>query len=149
MPAACAALQRVGHLQRVLEHLRHAQPALGNQVDQRFAGDVLHHHELGVAFGDDVVNGDDVGMIQRGSGLRFLDEAAAALRIAGARGGQNLDRDEAVEAGVLGLVDLAHASGAEFFQKLILENSSADHSGSFFRKGEPPEGNFLVCHNQR
>ena len=42
-------------------------------------------------------------------------KAAAALGIAGAGAGENLDGDKPVEAGVLGLPDFAHASGAELF----------------------------------
>ena len=120
-------LQGVGHLDGVLQHLRNAQAALGNQIDQRFALHVLHHHEFGVAFRNDVVNGDDVGVVQRGGGLRFLDEAAAALGIARAGAGENFDGDKPVEAGVLGLPDFAHASGAELFQELIVVDSFPDH----------------------
>ena len=76
-------LQRVGHLHGVLEHLRHAQAALGNQVHEGLALHPLHHHQRIRAVVENVVNGDDIGMIQRGRGLRFLQEAAAALGIGG------------------------------------------------------------------
>ena len=79
----------------------------------------------------DVVNGDDVGVIQAGSGLRFLDEAAAALRIAGFRAGQDLDRDDTVQPRVLGLVDIAHAAGAQFFKELIMRNDPANELHCF------------------
>ena len=81
-----------------------------------------------VAFGDDVVDGDDVGMVQRGGGLRFLDEAAAALGIARHFRRQHFDGDKAVEPRVLRLVDIAHAARAQLLEQLVLKNSFADHA---------------------
>jgi len=49
-------------------------------------------------------------MIERGGRLRFLDKPQAALRINQGGRSQNLDGDEAAQARVLGLVDLAHAA---------------------------------------
>ena len=128
MPAACAAGQRIGHLHRVFQRLRHAQPALGNQIHQRLAADELHHHEFRIAFGNDVVDGDDVGMIQRGSGLRFLNESAPALRFAGVGDRQYLDGDEAFKTQVLGLINLAHSARAQLLEKLIVSDDLAIHS---------------------
>jgi hypothetical protein len=43
----------------------------------------------------------------------FALEAGFEVGIRGERGGQNLDRDRAIEARVFRLVDLAHAAGAD------------------------------------
>jgi hypothetical protein len=60
----------------------------------------------------EVVNGKDVGMIQRGDCLRLLLKAPQALGIAGESCRQNLDRNFAVQARVAGAVDLSHAARA-------------------------------------
>jgi hypothetical protein len=60
--------------------------------------DEFHHDEIDAVGGLDFVNGDDVGVIQRRSGLRFLDKASPTVLIFEAIGGQNLDRHVAVEA---------------------------------------------------
>ena len=114
--------ESIRHLAGVLDGLWYGQAFFGHQFEQGFAGHEFHHHVLGFAVVNDVVNGDDVGVVKRGSGLGFLDEAAAALRIAGHAGGQHLHGDEAVETGVAGFIHLAHAAGAEFFEELILQN---------------------------
>ena len=84
--------------------------------DQRIdalAGHVLHHDEVVILGGVDLVNRDDVRMIERRCGLRFLDEAAAAALIRHAIGGQHLDRDVAPQPWVARAIDLAHAPGAD------------------------------------
>ena len=52
-------------------------------------------------------------MIERREQTRFASEARAALRIGREVLGQDLDRDVAIEPGVAGAIDLAHAAGAQ------------------------------------
>ena len=52
----------------------------------------------------------DVRVTQAGDGLRLALEARAAVRVGAELGREDLDGDGAVEAGVAGLVDLAHAA---------------------------------------
>jgi hypothetical protein len=52
----------------------------------------------------DVIDRADVGMIQRRSGLSLPPEAGQRLRVAGDILGQELERDETVQPGVLGLI---------------------------------------------
>ena len=44
------------------------------------------------------MDGNDVGMIQRGGGLGLLEKAAPALGVGDTFRRQNFDRDKAVEA---------------------------------------------------
>src|ERR1700722_17776307 len=67
-------------------------------------------------------------MVQRRGRLRFLDETAAAVGIAGVVAGQYFDSDKPVQARVLGLIDIPHATGAQLFDELILQDSSTDHN---------------------
>lgn len=55
----------------------------------------------------------DVQVCQARDRLRFAVEAGAAVGVSGDAGGKNLDRHGAIEARVVGLVDLADAPGAD------------------------------------
>ena len=57
--------------------------------------------------GSDVVDLADVWMVDRGDGARF------ALKPAVVVGDQPLDRDRAIQASIVRLVDLAHTAGAD------------------------------------
>lgn len=93
--------------------------------------DRLSPHQLHGDEGDAAVllhgeDGDDVGMVERGDGLRFLLEALAA------RGGghlrrQDLQRNLPAELDVFGDVDLSHASGADLLQDPIVGEGPPDH----------------------
>ena len=61
----------------------------------------------------DVVNGADVGMVQRGCGARFALEALASLGILRQFFGKELQRNAAAEALIFRLVDHAHSAAAE------------------------------------
>src|SRR5271154_6324290 len=60
-----------------------------------------------------IVNGEDVGMIQRGDGLRLLLEAPQSLGIAGESSRQNLNRNVTVEPRVARPIHLAHAARSD------------------------------------
>jgi len=66
-------------------------------------------------------------MIQAGGSLGFLEETSPAIRIRGQARRQYFDCHHAVQASVLGFVDFAHSTGAEFLKQLILEDCLADH----------------------
>ncbi len=74
----------------------------------------------------DVVDGADVGMVERGGGAGFALEAFEGLRIASEIVGEKFERDEAAEAGVFGFVDDAHAAAAEFFDDAVMRDRLAD-----------------------
>ena len=58
------------------------------------------------------MQGADVGMIQRRNGARFALKALLQIGVGRKMRRQNLDGNGAVEAGVLGAIDLSHTSGA-------------------------------------
>ena len=61
----------------------------------------------------DVVQRADMRVIERGDRPRFALEPFAELRIRCERRRQDFDRDDAIQPGVAGLVDLAHAARTE------------------------------------
>ena len=98
----------------------------GDAVLQRHAVQKLHGDEGLAVLLADVVNRADVGMVQRGRGLRFALKTVERLRIARDIFGQEFQRDEAVQARVLGLVDDAHAAAAELFDDAVVRDGLAD-----------------------
>ncbi len=77
----------------------------------------------------DVVERADVRMVELRDRAGFAVEPLAELRISGEGFGQDLDGDDAIEARVAGLVDLAHAAGAEGGEDLVRAEARArrDH----------------------
>ena len=70
-PRRVGRAESVHNLAGMTDYLRHAQAARRDQFQERDASDIFHHHELRIAVGNDVVNSDDVGMVERGRGLRL------------------------------------------------------------------------------
>lgn len=60
-----------------------------------------------------------MGVRQAGDSFRLTLEAALAIRISGSVGGEDFDRDGAIEAGVEGLVDFTHPPGANRAEDLV------------------------------
>jgi hypothetical protein len=80
-----------------------------NQPVERLALHVLHGDEVDALGLIDVVDGDDVGMIQRRSCSGLLNKPPPAVGISHALWGQHFERHHAAELGVFGLVDHTHA----------------------------------------
>jgi hypothetical protein len=78
----------------------------------------------------DLVNGDDVGVVQRGRGARFLHEPPGALLIANEMRRQHLQRDTAAEHRVMGLIDLAHAARPEWADDLVVRDNRTRFDGA-------------------
>ena len=66
-------------------------------------------------------------MVERGSGLGFLNEAAATIEVIQTGAAQDLDGNEAVEARVAGFVDGAHPAFAQFRDYLVVGEPTANH----------------------
>ena len=73
----------------------------------------------------DVIDGADIGVIEGGGGLGLALEALQGLMVLGHIIGQELERYETVELGVLGLVDHAHAAAAQLFENPVMRNGLA------------------------
>ena len=91
-------VERIANLRGILQRLIERQRAF-----QRRALDVLHHQVIR----SDIVQLADVGMIQRRDGARLALEAFAEFGLG------DLDRDDAIQARVVGFVHLTHAARAD------------------------------------
>ena len=101
-----------------------------DQVLERLAAEAFHHDE-GMAFMlADLVNGADVGMIQRGGGAGLAAKTLEGLRVLGRIFGQKLQGNEAAELSVLGLVDDSHAPAAKQVENPVVRDCLSDHGRS-------------------
>ena len=77
----------------------------------------------------DSVDLRDIRVIEGRDDLRLALEAGEPFRVFGKRGGQNFDRDLAIEACILCAKDLAHSAGAQRREHLVAPKTSSrgDH----------------------
>ena len=113
----------------MFEHLveRFQQPAVDRlaQVDPL---EQLHRHVKQPPLLPEVVHGHYVGVVEQGRGLGLALEALERLVVGAEPGGERLERDEAVQDRVVGLVDLAHRAAAELADDRVLANPLAIHA---------------------
>ena len=82
-------------------------------LGERLALQELHDQEVGAVLMADVEERADVRVRERRDGLGFPIETQPCVRIAGQGRREDLDRDGAVQARVVRLVDLPHPPGAD------------------------------------
>jgi hypothetical protein len=75
----------------------------------------------------DVINSADIGVIECGGSLRLALEPFQGLPVLGEFFGQELQGDGALELGVLGLIDHAHAAATEPLNDAVMRDGLADH----------------------
>ena len=92
---------------------------------ERLAFEVLHHQKVVVRVGPDVVQDADIGVIEAGDRLRLAVEALFHFRILREMRRHDLDGDDPVEAGVLGLINLTHAPGPNRAENLVRTQTCA------------------------
>ena len=112
-PDGVGRAERVGDLRREVDSASHRQRPSIDLVPKCSPLDELGDDERHVSFEVDIVDGDDARMIQCAGGTRFLEEPAAALGIRGHCGGQDLQRDIAVDPRIVSEINLAHSAGAQ------------------------------------
>lgn len=95
-------------------------PPLPDEVPEILALQQLHDDEESPVILAEVMHGHDVGVAQPGARLRLTEEAGAELVRDGGLAGDELERDEALQYGVVGFEDHAHATAADPFENLGL-----------------------------
>jgi hypothetical protein len=104
---------RVDQRQREARELPRRQAASGDQAGERLALHQLHREEVDAVGVLDRVDGDDIGVVQRGNRLGLALEAPEAVGVGRHLQRQDLEGDTAVQPGVFGGVDLTHSAFAE------------------------------------
>ena len=87
---------------------RLAQMLVERDAVEQFHGDIGKAVRLA-----DVVDGDDVGVRERAGGPGLAQEAADQADILPELGLQHLDREDAVDAGIVGAIDVRHRAFAD------------------------------------
>ena len=75
-----------------------------------------------------IVNGQDIGVVELSGCACFLFEAAQAIGVAEKRTGQNFDGDLARQPLITRAIHLAHTTGADLLQDLVVGELFADHA---------------------
>jgi hypothetical protein len=125
--------QRVGGIQAISnfdaerEQCLQFHGTVADDVLQRRAVEVLHDDERLAILLADVMNGADIRMVERRSGFSLAAEPPQGLRILSHIFRKELQSDEAVQAGILGLVNDAPTAAAQFVDDAVMRNGSADH----------------------
>src|SRR5438067_546640 len=131
-PGSMSSRERTGDLRGDIEDFCELHRRVSHALAQRlaideFSGDEMYALPYGWATAPlvDLMNGDDVGMIQGGSGLGLLDKALHSIRVSSNVSGQHLQRNLAIEFGVLRQIHLAHPALADLRADLIAAESCA------------------------
>ena len=125
-PLAMGGVERVSDQDAVAKDLIQRKGAVDKAAFQRLPFKVLHDQEVDVAVLTDIVEYTDVGVRQRRNGP-FALEAVPTIGILTVVAGQGLDRHRAIQSGVTGLVNLAHAARADEGQDFVRAQPCAWH----------------------
>jgi hypothetical protein len=77
----------------------------------------------------DIMQGANVGMVQRRNGVGFAIKTLLSLGIVREMTWQDFDRDRTVQASVLRSIHLAHTAGADRHEDLIRAKAGAGRKG--------------------
>ena len=121
-------VERVGHLDRVVEEPIGGHGAAPDHVLEGFPLHHLHHDE-GLPFVlPDVVDRADPGVVQARRQARLALEALESGCVGGEPLGKELEGDLATEVAVGGGVDDSHPAASELLQDPIVTDRLAAHS---------------------
>src|SRR5262252_6988614 len=85
----------------------------------------------------DLVNGQDVRMVERGSRFRLAFETSQAIRTLSEVAGQYFERDLAFESDVLGQEDFSHTAPAKRADDLVRPDAASDRRLIEIISGQP------------
>jgi hypothetical protein len=126
-------IQRVGNLDRQTKQDFDLDRSSGDAMFQGHAIEKFHGDERIAGLFTDVMDGADIGMVERAGGLSLALEAVQGLGIASDLIGKKLQSDEPVQACVFRFVDDAHPPAAEPFDNAVTRNGSPDHREKMLR----------------
>ena len=125
-PGGVRRLERVGDLDRERQQQIDLERAPGDAMLQRRPVEELHDEERAAVLLADIVDGADVGVIQRRRGARLAAESGQGLGIVGEVRRQELQRDEALQPRILGFVDDAHSAAAQLLGDAVVRDGLTD-----------------------
>ncbi len=132
--AVCDALlvspgEALRHLGGDVDRVINLERSPVNLLLEAFSLVIFHHNEHPPLRGlVDVMDDADVGVLERGGGLGFVNKPLFGLRIVREFRGEEFEGNEAVELEVPGFVDNAHTASAQVLENLVVRDCCADHS---------------------
>ena len=124
-----SSLQRLSNLLGDWESFIDSDRPLRYPVGEGWPFHQLQHQRTGAVAFFKAMNGGDVRVVQAGKHLRFSLKPSQAIRISGKGLGQDLERHLAIQLGISGLIDLAHATLADEGGHVVVAESGADGKG--------------------
>ncbi len=125
-PALMGVLERLGDLDRDLDRTRLVVPlVLDDVVVDGSAVHVLHHKVVRFTVLTDVERLHDVGVVELRGRLALTEKPLDELRVAREFLRQNLYRDVAIQAPLLGAIDLRHRALAQFLELAVSGDAPA------------------------
>ena len=119
--------QAVRNLDSVIHGFTQRQRTVLQPVAQCFTFQQFCHEVRAALVSSKLIDGYDIGVIERCRGLSFLFETRQAVRIGKYEIGQDLDGDLAVQQCVVGAIHFAHRTRPKWGADFILPK---DRSGS-------------------
>ena len=113
-------------LHRNVEHLAQRQRLAPQTITQRLALDQLSRDKTRVLKRPDLVDGQDVGVIERRGGLGFLDETTNAVLVGCDLGEQNFQSDLSAKLSIFGKIHLAHTALADLRNDAVMTDGASD-----------------------
>jgi hypothetical protein len=120
-------IESVGNLDSKVKNLLDEESLTMDMLAESFTVNEFHGDEGMVVLFANIINCADAGVIESGSGVRFAAETLQRLGILLQVIGEKFQSDDAVKAGVQGLVDDTHSASAEFFQDAIVRDGPVNH----------------------
>src|SRR5262249_6053538 len=108
-----------------------------NFLSQGLAGHKFSSNKMHVLIPPNLVNGDDIGMIERRGSTAFALEALYLCVVAGKLGGQDLDCNPAVEHEIVREIHLTHAARAQERLNFIMADPVSNERAN--------GSSFLIC----
>src|SRR5262249_31712276 len=120
----------------VVEHAQHLAVgvALTQPLGKVHPLDQLHRDEVALAVAGDLVDGDDIGVAQLRERTRFAEESRAPGALATIT--EHLDRNLALQIGIVAGVDDGHPASAEQALDPVTPDHPRMHFGKYERSAE-------------
>ncbi len=119
-------IEAVGDLNAEIQKFADGELFFADASLQGLAFEQFHGDERAALEFADIVDGADVGMIERGGGAGLAAETFDSLGVMGDIIRQKFESDVAAEAGVGSFVNDAHAAAAEFFEDVVMGNGTTN-----------------------
>ena len=128
-------MERFCNLHHEVEGRIQLESATSHSLPESFTCDILHGDVGKLSLMSQLIDGRDIGMIDRRGDLRFLNHLLAELRVGETVGMHDLEGDVPLQSQVLSLQYLAHAARAELGNNAVVCDDLANRRNPGVRVG--------------